>query len=163
MIDLTALAAALTTLRQTKNASPSMIGASPQQVATLYAAISGAQAAAAAASEAADVILGSPTTPASAGAGSSVAGVVAGSDGAALAAAFGDYIGVAEQAPDLFDLENYLIRMATNLTLSSGQAFVSLPSHTATVPPVAAVATPNPAADSTWGSFLWGSGTWGSD
>jgi hypothetical protein len=112
MIDLTALAAALTTLRQAKAASPSMTGASPQQIATLSAAIAGAQAAASAAGEAADVVLGSTMT--------SVAGVVAGSDGAALAAAFANYLGVAEQAPDLFDLANYLTRMETNLALSSG-------------------------------------------
>jgi hypothetical protein len=89
-----------------------MIGASPQQVATLYAAISGAQAAAAAASEAADAVLGTATD--------SVAGVTAGGDAAALATAFANYLGTAEQAPDLFDLENYLTRMADNLTISNG-------------------------------------------
>lgn len=114
MIDLTVLAATLTTLRQTLAASGSLIGATGQTVATLVSAIVAAESAASAASAANDAVLGATS--------SGVGGVVAGGDPLAMAAAFSTYLGFAEQAPDLFDVLNFLGRMEENLVIAAGLA-----------------------------------------
>lgn len=126
MIDLTALAATLTTLRQALATSGNLVDASTLTISQLLVAVVAAEGAASAASAANDAVLGATV--------SSVGGVVAGGDPLAMAAAFSTYLGFAAQAPDLFDVVNYLGRMEENLVISAGIAVTPATSGGASLP-----------------------------
>jgi hypothetical protein len=106
MADLTAVASALTTLRNDMLGVGSFVGMDPAQLAQI---ITDANTAASAVNDAADL---AETTLA----GSGTAGVTLVDDAAVSAAAFLDYAAAAAQAAWLNDMGNYLVRIGLNLS-----------------------------------------------
>jgi hypothetical protein len=108
MLDLTKLAADLTTLRTALAAQP-VSGASLSQLAPLVNALNAAITDATSAQALAETELSSTA---------GIGGVVAGGNDALMAAAFRDFAVVAAQDSDVTDLLNYLERMSENVRLS---------------------------------------------
>ena len=107
MADLTAVAAALTTLRGDTLGVGSFENLDANTLATLISDTNAAAVAVNAAAERDEAIL----------AGSATAGVVTGGDGSSAAAAFLVYLAAAGQAAWLYDMGNYLSRISLNLQI----------------------------------------------
>lgn len=105
MADLTAVAAALTTLRGLLLGTGSLAGADAATLAVIVAAANAAAAATNAAYAEVDTVLASSAT----------GSVGAGTDGATNAANFIAYQQAAAQAPWLYDMSSYLTRILDNL------------------------------------------------
>lgn len=106
-IDLTQLAADLTTFRAAVTANGSFIGESAADMAPVVIALDACIADVTSAMAQAETIMSATDT--------TVAGVVAGQDGATNAADFLAYLSVNQQVPNLLDMQSYLNRIGENL------------------------------------------------